>query len=345
MSEIIAFFAWLGYDCKNFTPKGELLLIDSFGRVIDYIRVSVTERCNFRCLYCMPNTPMDIGREEDDVPLESVLNFIKVVINEGVKKIRITGGEPLLRRGIAGFIGEIYRYNSNIDIALTTNAYLLEPLVKDLKEAGLKRINISLDSLKKEGVVCISKRDALEKILAGIKKAVDEGLIVKLNMVPLKGINDDEVVDILEYGMNLGVGVRFIEYMENTHAKGGTIGLRGEEILQRISKKYEYRLLKKDVFGPATLYEIPQRNSYLFGVIAPHNDDFCKTCNRIRLSSEGKLIPCLYHENAVDIKEAMLYGDADEILRKLNLCVQNKPEKNDWNLDEVSKRAFYKTGG
>lgn len=288
---------------------------------------------------------MDLGREEDDVPLESVLNFIKVAIDEGVKKIRITGGEPLLRARIAEFIGAIYRYNPKIDIALTTNAYLLAPLAKDLKEAGLKRINISLDSLKKERIICISKRDGLEKILAGIQKAVDEGFIIKLNMVPLKGVNEDEVVEILEYGMKLGVGVRFIEYMENTHAKGGIAGLRSGEILERIAERFAFRLLKKEVFGPATLYEIPQKDSYVFGIIAPHSDDFCKTCNRIRLSSEGKLIPCLYHQNAVDIKEAMLYGDSKEILRRLNLCIQNKPEKNDWDKNEVSTRAFYKTGG
>ena len=321
------------------------MLVDSFGRTIDYIRISVTERCNFRCVYCMPNTPMDLGREEDDVPLEGVLNFIKVAIDEGVKKIRITGGEPLLRQGIVDFIGKVYEYSSNIDIALTTNAYLLAPIAKALKQAGLKRINISLDSLKKEKIVCISKRDGLEKILLGIEKAHKEGFLIKLNMVPLKNINEDEIVDILEYGMGLGIGVRFIEFMENTHAKNGTQGLRSDEILAKIGTKYSYNLLKKDIFGPATLFEIPSKNSYMFGIIAPHNDDFCKTCNRIRLNSEGKLVPCLYHENAVDIKEAMLRGNADEILSKLNLCIQTKPEKNDWNENMVSTRAFYKTGG
>ena len=197
---------------------GVLLLVDSFGRTIDYIRISVTQRCNFRCVYCMPNIPMNIGSEEEDVPLEGVLSFIKVAINEGVKKIRITGGEPLLRKGIVDFIAQIYQLNPDIDIALTTNAYLLAPLAKPLKEVGLKRINISLDSLKKETIQCISKRNGLEKILQGIEAAKKEGFLIKLNMVPLKNINDDEVLDILEYGMHLGVGVRFICHLYTNDA-------------------------------------------------------------------------------------------------------------------------------
>ena len=332
------------------------MLIDSFGRTIDYIRVSVTERCNFRCAYCMPNTPLDIGDESQDVPLESVLNFIKVAINEGVKKIRITGGEPLLRTKIVEFIAEICKIAPNIDIALTTNAFLLAPIAQSLKNAGLKRINISLDSLKDENIKCISKRNGLDKILQGIEAAHKAGLRIKLNMVPLKGINANEIVDILEYGIRLGVMVRFIEFMENSYAKGGIAGLRLPEILEKIHTKYTTSLFEKEIFGPAVLFKIPKESikstlqcdlerDYVFGVIAPHNDDFCKSCNRIRLSSSGKLIPCLYHENAIDIKEAMLHNDAQTILENLKLCIHTKPEKNDWDSDSISKRAFYQTGG
>ena len=332
------------------------VLVDGFGRTIDYMRISVTERCNFRCAYCMPNTPMNLGSENEDVPLESVLNFIKVAIAQGVKKIRITGGEPLLRSKIVPFIAQIYAFAPQIDIALTTNAFLLAPLAKPLKDAGLKRINISLDSLQKDRILCISKRDGLEKILNGIEVAHQVGLKVKLNMVPLKGINADEILSILEYGMQRGIMVRFIEYMENSHAKGGIAGLRLAEILAKVQEKYYTHKFEKEIIGPATLFRIPKENvrerlgvelerDYVFGVIAPHNDDFCKTCNRIRLSSEGKLIPCLYHNNAIDIKEAMLKGDTEEILSRLKLCIENKPEKNDWNTNAISQRAFYQTGG
>lgn len=323
------------------------MLVDSFGRKIDYIRISVTERCNFRCLYCMPHIPMDLGKEEDDVPLESILNFIKVALDEGVKKIRITGGEPLLRKGIVEFIAQIYAYSPKIDIALTTNAYLLAPLAVPLREAGLRRINISLDSLNKEKIKCIAQRDGLDKILEGIRAAKSAGFTLKLNMVPLKGVNEEDILEVLEYAMELDVGVRFIEFMENIYAKENTKGLKAKEILEQIQKKYSFEVLDKDFFGPATLYRIMQKDKspYIFGIIAPHNDDFCKSCNRVRLNSEGKLIPCLYYENAVDIKEAMLRGDTEEILRNLKLCVENKPEKNDWNQNQTSTRAFYKTGG
>ncbi len=332
------------------------MLVDGFGRTIDYMRISVTQRCNFRCAYCMPNTPMNLGDETEDVPLESILNFVKVAVAQGVKKIRITGGEPLLRSKIVEFIAQIYAIAPHIDIALTTNAFLLAPLAKPLKDAGLMRINISLDSLQKDRILCISKRDGLEKILKGIEEAHRVGFKIKLNMVPLKNINDDEILAVLEYGIEKGIMVRFIEYMENSHAKGGIEGLKLSEILACVQKKYTTRVFEKKIIGPATLFKIPKENvqttlgkelpqDYVFGVIAPHNDDFCKSCNRIRLSSEGKLIPCLYHDNAIDIKEAMLYGDTEEILARLNLCIQNKPEKNDWNENSVSSRAFYQTGG
>lgn len=335
---------------------GAYVLVDSFGRTIDYLRVSVTQRCNFRCAYCMPNTPMDIGSERDDVPLESTLNFLKVAIDAGVKKIRITGGEPLLRSKIVDFIAKIYQIAPHIDLALTTNAFLLAPIAQELKDAGLKRINISLDSLRKETIHCIAKRDGLDKILQGIAAAHQTGLKIKLNMVPLLGINADEIVGILEYAMGLDVMVRYIEFMENTHANPTIKGLKLPQILECIRAKYTTNLYEKEVFGPATLFKIPKEEvfqklnhslnkDYVFGVIAPHHDDFCKTCNRIRLSSEGKLIPCLYHQNALDIKDAMLQGNTQEILEKLHLCIQNKPEKNDWGENAISKRAFYQTGG
>lgn len=340
----------------HFIMLGVYVLVDSFGRTIDYLRISVTERCNFRCVYCMPNTPMDIGDESLDVSLESVLSFIKVAINEGVKKIRITGGEPLLRSKIVEFIASICQIAPYIDIALTTNGFLLAPLAQDLKNAGLKRINISLDSLKKENIKCISKRDGLDKILLGIQAAHKAGLKIKLNMVPLHTINDSEIIEILEYAIRLGVMVRYIEFMENIHAKSEIRGLKLSDILAHIRSKYTANLFEKEIVGPAILFKIPQEEikqklncilgeDYIFGVIAPHNNDFCKTCNRIRLSSEGKLIPCLYHENAIDIKEEMLQENTEEILERLKLCIQTKPEKNDWNEDIISKRAFYQTGG
>lgn len=323
------------------------MLTDTYGRTIDYIRVSVTKQCNFRCQYCMPNTPMDFFENENYVPLDKILSFLKIAIDEGIKKIRITGGEPLLRKNLTEFIAAINNYAPKINLALTTNAFLLSKYAYALKNAGLSRVNISLDSLKAHRVAKISKKDALPQILEGIEIAQKAGLKIKLNMVPLKGINDDEILDILEYAKNKNILVRYIEYMENTHAKSGLIGLKEEEILTIISKKYKIKDLQKQNFGPAKIYETHE--NYAFGIIAPHNEDFCATCNRIRLTSEGMICPCLYYQDALNAKKAMLENDTQAMKQVLFQSIQNKPEKNQWGnemtSEDISSRAFYYTGG
>lgn len=323
------------------------MLVDTYGRTIDYIRVSVTKQCNFRCQYCMPNTPIDFFENESYVPLDKILSFLKIAIDEGIKKIRITGGEPLLRKDLPEFIAAINNYNPQINLALTTNAFLLSKYAYALKNAGLSRVNISLDSLKAHRVAKISKKDALPQILDGIEAAQNVGLKIKFNMVPLKGINDDEILEILEYAKSKKILVRYIEYMENTHAKSGLKGLKEEEILAIISKKYKIKDLQKQNFGPAKIYETAEK--YAFGIIAPHNEDFCTTCNRIRLTSEGMICPCLYYQDALSAQKAMLENDAHAMKQVLLQSIQNKPEKNQWNeemsSEDISARAFYYTGG
>lgn len=332
---------------------GTGMLIDSFNRKIDYMRVSVTKQCNFRCQYCMPNTPMSFT-PCGELPLDKMLEFIKVAIDNGIKKIRITGGEPLLRKDLCSFIAGIYAYAPYIEITLTSNAYLLEKYAKNLKDAGLSRINISLDSLRAERVQKISKCDGLERILNGIYKASECGLGIKLNMVPLKGINDDEIIDMLHFAYKHKFGIRFIEFMENVHAKDDLQGLKSTEILSVIEAHYEIQQQESDCFGPAKLYSIPSfdaqtQSSFMFGIISPHEDDFCATCNRIRLTSDGVICPCLYYQDSVEVKEAIMKGDKAQMQALLALAVKNKPEKNQWEQDSTkeqrSLRAFYYTGG
>lgn len=318
------------------------MLIDSFGRTIDYIRISVTKNCNFRCKYCMPNTPDEI--EENLIPLDKMLEFLKVAMDYGVKKIRITGGEPLLRKDLSLFIKGIYDYKNNIEVALTTNGYLLKKYAKNLKDSGLKRINVSLDSLKKEKIELISKKDALYNILEGLEEAKQAGLKIKLNMVPLKGINDNEIISMLDFAINEGFLLRYIEYMENDFASNAIKGLRSFEILENIQKKYNYTMLKKEMLGPAKLYQIDNTNN-VFGIIAPHNDEFCLSCNRIRITAEGVICPCLYFQDAVDVGEAIRNTDKKAMEKALLLAIKNKPEKNKWQEGEISSRAFYHTGG
>ena len=323
------------------------MLIDGFGRKVDYLRVSVTERCNFRCQYCMPEKPFSWVPRENLLSYEDLFKFIKASIDEGIKKVRITGGEPLLREDLDFFIKMVFDYKKDIDLALTTNGYLLSKMAKKLKDAGLKRVNISLDTLNKETAQKIAQKDVLEKVLEGIEEASKVGLKIKINCVPLKGISEKDVLEVLEFCKSRGFVVRFIEFMENFHAKDAAKGLNSDEIKAIIAQKYpNFKTVLRDTSSPAQYYEL--EDGYQFGIIEPHKDDFCASCNRIRLTAEGFLIPCLYFEDAMSIKNAVQNDKIDEAVEILKKVLKNKPEKNKWSQkddNEVSTRAFYQTGG
>ena len=322
------------------------MLIDGHGRSVSYLRVSVTERCNFRCQYCMPEKPFSWVPKENLLSFEDLFLFIKVGIDEGINKIRITGGEPLLRADLDKFIKMISDYKADLDLALTTNAYLLKPIAQKLKDAGLKRINISLDTLKPEIAQKIAQKDVLKKVLEGIEEAQKVGLGVKLNSVPLKGINDEEIIDLLEFAKSKNMGIRYIEYMENKFAKDKLQGLNAQEVQDIIATKYNFKPAGRVESSPAHLFELD--DGYRFGIIDPHKHDFCEDCNRIRLTAEGMLIPCLYFDEAMSIKDAVQKGDVKAAANVLKEVLANKPEKNKWGTDdenEISQRAFYETGG
>ncbi|MDD2697732.1 MAG: GTP 3',8-cyclase MoaA [Arcobacteraceae bacterium] len=318
------------------------MLIDGHKRKVDYLRISVTERCNFRCQYCMPEKPFSWIPHENLLSYEDMFLFVKASIDEGITKIRITGGEPLLRKNLDFFIKMISDYAPTVDLSLTTNGSLLEDIAQSLKDAGLKRINISLDTLKKETAHYIAKKDVLDSVLKGIETANKVGLKVKINCVPLKGINDNEILDLLEFCRDKGYEIRFIEFMENSHASVKQ-GLNSEEIQEIIKTKYHFQKAVRAISSPSQNYIL--EDGYTFGIIEPHLDDFCNDCNRIRLTAEGYLIPCLYFEDALSIADAIKAKDivgAVDILKKV---LQNKPEKNKWGSDNSSERAFYETGG
>ncbi|GAA8442932.1 GTP 3',8-cyclase MoaA [Helicobacter pylori] len=321
------------------------MLVDSFNRVIDYIRVSVTKQCNFRCQYCMPTTPLDFFDDEELLPLDNVLEFLKIAIDEGVKKIRITGGEPLLRKGLDEFIAKLHAYNKEVALVLSTNGFLLKKMAKGLKDAGLSRVNVSLDSLKSDRVLKISQKDALKNALEGIEESLKVGLKLKLNTVVMKSVNDDEILELLEYAKNRSIQIRYIEFMENTHAKDLVKGLKEREILDLIAQKYKIIETENPKKGSSKIYTL--ENGYQFGIIAPHSDDFCQSCNRIRLASDGKICPCLYYQDAIDAKEAIMNKDTKTIKKLLKQSIINKPEKNMWDdkNSDTSTRAFYYTGG
>lgn len=325
------------------------MLIDGHGRTVNYLRISVTERCNFRCQYCMPEKPFSWVPKENLLTFEELFLFVKVAIDGGVNKIRLTGGEPLLREDLDKFIKMISDYKPEIDLALTTNGYLLPEAAQRLKDAGLKRLNISLDSLKSDVAAKIAGKDVLAKVLKGIDKALEVGLKVKINMVPLKGINDDEILDLLDYCKAHNMKIRFIEYMENRHADQSLKGMHGKEILKKVKERHTIEALGREGASPSFNYALEDGTE--FGLIDPHKHDFCENCNRIRLTAEGNLIPCLYFDEAMSIAESVKKGDIQGAADVLAQVLKDKPKENRWSEDnpneekEISSRAFYETGG
>jgi cyclic pyranopterin phosphate synthase len=298
----------------------------------------------------MPEKPFSWVPKENLLSFEELFLFIKAAMDEGVTKIRITGGEPLLREDLDTFIKMIHDHNPDVDLALTTNGYLLPQVAQKLKDAGLKRLNISLDSLKPEIAQKIAQKDVLAQVLKGIDKALEVGLGIKINMVPLKGINDDEIIDVMEYCMDRGIKIRFIEYMENRHANIDLRGMHGKEILAKVKEKYTIHALGREGASPSFNYRI-EENGYELGLIDPHKHDFCETCNRIRLTAEGFLIPCLYFDEAMSIAEYVKKGDVKAASQVLAQVLKDKPKENRWiegeleEGQEISSRAFYETGG
>ncbi|EFP1036964.1 GTP 3',8-cyclase MoaA, partial [Campylobacter jejuni] len=288
--------------------------------------------------------PFDYQPKENLLSFEELFLFVKAAIDEGIEKIRITGGEPLLRKDLSIFIKIISDYKSDIDLAITTNGFLLKDFAKDLKNAGLKRLNISLDTLDHKKAKTLAQKDVLDSVLSGIDEALNLDLKVKLNTVALKNLNDDELISLLEFAKSKKAQIRFIEFMENTHAYGKLQGLKRDEIIQILSQKYQIQLIKKDEKAPVSIYKA---DDYEFGIIDPHSHEFCDSCNRIRLSAEGLLIPCLYFDEALSIKEAVRKGDIKAAVEILQEVLRNKPEKNKWSVvdNETSSRAFYQTGG
>ena len=323
------------------------MLIDNFGREVNYLRISVTERCNFRCQYCMPEKPFSWVPKEDIMHYEDMFKFVKLAIDKGINKIRITGGEPLIRDDLNLFIKMIHDYKPDIDLALTTNGYLLKNVASKLKEAGLKRINVSLDSLNKEAAQYIAQKDILNKVLEGLEEAEKIGLKIKINTVPMKDLNGGEILDILKYCMEKKHTVRFIEYMENSFANSNLKGFKSLELLELIKEKYNFVKVPREDSSPAQYYQLD--NGYQFGIIEPYGEDFCKSCNRIRLTAEGFLIPCLYFEDALNIKDSVESDNLENTTKILDTVLANKPEKNKWTQEglegEISTRAFYETGG
>ncbi len=282
-------------------------LVDRWGRQITYLRVSVTDRCNYRCIYCMPEKKLQFIPHQEILRYEEMLAIIEEATQLGLTRVRLTGGEPLVRKGIDDFISRLGRIKELEDLSLTTNGYFLEEFAQKLKEGGLKRVNLSLDSLQPEKYKIITRGGNLNKVLKGLEIALQVGLSpLKLNMVLMKGINDDEVDNFVRFALTTPLHLRFIELMPSNERIGDECKGRFfplQEIKENIIQRYALQPLRSTAGnGPAEYYQHPDMEGSI-GFITALSQHFCQSCNRIRLTSEGKIRPCLFSNQEVDLKK------------------------------------------
>jgi len=305
-------------------------LYDSYNRCIDYLRISVTDRCNLRCIYCTAYSIANLTHD-DILRYEEIERVVRVAASAGIKKIRLTGGEPLLRLDLDKLVALIERIDGIEDISLTTNGILLGQCALRLKEAGLDRVNISLDTLQKGRFQVISGRDHLDEVLTGIEAAHRAGLEpVKINMVVIRGMNDDEVLDFARKSKDEGWHVRFIEYMPFATPGLETLGaVSKQEIWERIQPLGKLEpCYDQTGNGPAVYYRLPGAEGTI-GFVTPVTEHFCQSCNRLRLTSDGQLRPCLLDDAEIDLKGPLRNGaDNKELTGLIMKAVSMKPEQH-----------------
>jgi GTP 3',8-cyclase len=306
------------------------LLIDPYHRPIDYLRVSITDLCNLRCVYCRPPEGVKLLAHDEILRYEEILTLVEVARDMGIRKIRVTGGEPLVRRGVLDFLSRLARLRGIEDLGLTTNGVRLAGMAGELKAAGLKRINVSLDTLRPETFRAITGSDHLDAVLAGIRLALDVGFKpVKINVVLLKGVNEQDVPAFARLTRKEPVDVRFIERMpfgqdpalRSPHPFSGTHAL--DMIRQEVGELIP--IDRDPLDGPATMFQLPGAKGRI-GIIDPVTGHFCGTCNRLRLTARGTLRPCLLSSDEIDVRTVLRRGASrEELAQVIRLAVAAKP--------------------
>lgn len=318
-------------------------MIDSYGRNINYLRISVTDLCNLRCRYCMPEEGVTKMQYDEILRLEEIYELAKTFVSLGVNKIRITGGEPLIRKGIINLIQNIGKLDSVKDFAITTNGIFLKKYAKDLKDAGLNRVNISLDTLNEKKYSDITKGGCLQDVLEGIKEAKRVGLTpIKLNTVLVGGFNDNEIEDFVNLTKNEEIDVRFIELMPIGQAKDWSLDkfISNKVVLEKVRDLKE--IPTQDISSPAKYYKVPNGKGRV-GLINPISCKFCDNCNRVRLTADGKVKPCLHSNDEIDLRTPLRTGeDVKKIIVNL---VKNKPKEHNLEDGEYIKRNMIAIGG
>ena len=325
-------------------------LKDKYERVIDYMRISITDRCNLRCVYCMPEKGVKLFEHRDILTYEEIIRVVVIAASLGVRKVRITGGEPLVRKNISFLIASLKAIKGIDDISLTTNGILLEKYARVLADSGLNRVNISLDSLRPDRYKEITRGGDISLIMKGLDAAEKAGLLpIKINMVPIRNLNDDEIIDFALVTLKTARHVRFIEFMPI-----GSRDLWSDEryiatdelkkTVEKIGTLIPVRLRKT---GPARYFSF-EGASGVIGFISALTHHFCGECNRLRLTADGRLRPCLFSETEIDLKPALRKQSSDsEIERLLRLAIEVKPEghKIDQRDDLSSLKSMSRIGG
>lgn len=322
---------------------------DKFGRRLRYLRISVTDRCNFRCKYCMPNNNFEMMECADILRYEDILFASEVFASLGVNRIRITGGEPLVRKDLCQFLYKLTKIDNIQEVMLTTNGSLLNKYAHDLYEAGVKRLNISLDSLNHEKNKYITGVDKTEDILAGIKKAAKIGFKpIKVNSVIIRDFNDDEIVQFAELSAKYNIICRFIEFMPIGNSENWNENniVYGSEILERLSA-FEPQEMEKDInSGPAVNYKL--NNGGIIGIITPISKHFCSECDKLRITADGKIRPCLLSDNEIDIKKALQSRNKDLLIKQIMQALNIKHDEHNVSVGDENhdfKRTMSKIGG
>lgn len=326
-------------------------LIDQFGRTVDYIRLSITDRCDFRCQYCMGEDVTFLSRNEV-LSLEECARLIRIFVGLGVKKVRITGGEPLVRKNAMWLFEEVGRLQGLDELVLTTNGSQLGKLAPQLKTAGVKRINISIDSLKPDRFKQITRTGRLEQVLAGLEASIDAGFEgIKINAVLMRGFNDDEASDLVRFAIAKNIDITFIEEMplgEVSHNRESSF-VSNTETLKLLQSKYTLLPSTETTGGPAKYWRVADTHTKI-GFISPHSHNFCESCNRVRITCQGELFLCLGQDDKVDLMPLLRANPNNDapIIEAIQNSMRIKPKGHDFDLSRAKPavvRFMSHTGG
>lgn len=324
--------------------------VDPHGRTIDYLRISVTDRCNLRCIYCMPKEGVPKLSHEDVLSYEEIVRVVNVARSIGISKVRVTGGEPLVRKGIVEFCRSLVEVVGPGNVSMTTNGVLLETFAWELWNAGIRRINISLDTLKPERFAEITGRDYFNRVWNGIMTAYRIGFHpVKLNVVVIKGMNDDEIEDLAALTFSYPFHVRFIEFMPFGSGNWPSRFVSSDEIIERLKRLGDLLpAVSRNSNGPARYYAFPGALGKI-GIISPISHHFCDNCNRLRLTADGRLRTCLFSAKETDLRPLLRSSDDDkELAKAIVRALKEKPEKHGLDEEVFHKcigRPMVKIGG